>query len=335
MSKRHFLDWWNRYHDRLLVKTDIQLPMKKFGILIANTIRWPMNMDDPVMFWREQILLMGYLIGTFLGLLNLATLALSLQLQAKQFVISAVGVFGCLWMLAVIVIPVKTSYFSRAFSVVLFIYFAAVATLAEVGVGSVASAELVSVCTFSAILFGMKGALRSFIAVALTLVAFQLFLMDQFAIAGSIRLAPLRFAAWAVWVLLLSALSSISAAIMFKGLEQAVADERQLKDSLEQIVSHRTSVLNETNARLHEENTRRKAAEEEKEKRIKELQQALSEIKTLRGLLPICASCKRIRDDAGYWQEIEYYLYAHTTAELTHAICPDCLKRLYPEEATD
>jgi hypothetical protein len=66
---------------------------------------------------------------------------------------------------------------------------------------------------------------------------------------------------------------------------------------------------------------------------INELTEALSNIRTLRGLLPICASCKKIRDDQGYWQKVESYISAHTQAEFTHAICPDCITRLYPEFA--
>jgi hypothetical protein len=61
------------------------------------------------------------------------------------------------------------------------------------------------------------------------------------------------------------------------------------------------------------------------------LQNALNEIKTLKGILPICASCKKIRDDDGYWNQIESYLHTHTEAEFSHSLCPDCVKRLYPD----
>jgi len=73
----------------------------------------------------------------------------------------------------------------------------------------------------------------------------------------------------------------------------------------------------------------RKSAEEEREKLIAELQQALSEIKVLRGILPICAACKKVRDDKGYWKQIETYIRDHTDAEFSHGICPTCAKRLY------
>ena len=68
----------------------------------------------------------------------------------------------------------------------------------------------------------------------------------------------------------------------------------------------------------------------EREQLIAKLEQALAEIKTLRGILPICASCKKIRDDKGYWSQIETYISHHTEAEFSHGICPDCAQTLYP-----
>jgi len=62
-----------------------------------------------------------------------------------------------------------------------------------------------------------------------------------------------------------------------------------------------------------------------------ELQKALSDIKKLRGILPICASCKKIRNDEGYWDQVEIYISEHSEAEFSHGICPDCIKKLYPD----
>jgi len=76
--------------------------------------------------------------------------------------------------------------------------------------------------------------------------------------------------------------------------------------------------------------TEKKQSEREKERLIEELEKALSRIKTLRGLIPICASCKKIRDDQGYWNKLEAYIESHSEAEFSHGICPDCLKKLYP-----
>jgi DNA-binding response OmpR family regulator len=69
--------------------------------------------------------------------------------------------------------------------------------------------------------------------------------------------------------------------------------------------------------------------------KIEELHQALDQIKTLRGIVPICASCKKIRDDQGYWSQVEVYVRDHTEAQFSHGICPECMKKLYPEFAQD
>ncbi|MFO7601408.1 MAG: hypothetical protein R6X27_16615 [Candidatus Desulfacyla sp.] len=68
----------------------------------------------------------------------------------------------------------------------------------------------------------------------------------------------------------------------------------------------------------------------ERDRVIEELKQALSEVKTLRGFLPICANCKKIRDDRGYWNRIEAYIEEHSDAQFSHGICPECARKLYP-----
>lgn len=77
--------------------------------------------------------------------------------------------------------------------------------------------------------------------------------------------------------------------------------------------------------------TQRKRTEETLAQERFRLQKALDEVKTLRGIIPICANCKQIRDDKGFWNEVEKYVSAHTNAEFSHGICPQCMKELYPE----
>ena len=81
--------------------------------------------------------------------------------------------------------------------------------------------------------------------------------------------------------------------------------------------------------------TERKRAEEEREKLIQELKETLAKVRTLSGLVPICASCKKIRDDKGYWNQIESYIQKHSMAEFSHGICPECAKKLYPDFCED
>jgi len=77
--------------------------------------------------------------------------------------------------------------------------------------------------------------------------------------------------------------------------------------------------------------TQRHQQEQARNSLLKELQTALSKIKTLRGLIPICANCKKIRNDKGFWQQVEEYVAEHTEADFTFGICEDCLAKLYPE----
>lgn len=88
-------------------------------------------------------------------------------------------------------------------------------------------------------------------------------------------------------------------------------------------------------ARLRTEIAERERAEREKAAVIEELQHALAQVKTLKGLVPICASCHRIRDDHGFWNHLETYLRAHSDATFSHGICPACLEKLYPDDAPD
>jgi AmiR/NasT family two-component response regulator len=71
--------------------------------------------------------------------------------------------------------------------------------------------------------------------------------------------------------------------------------------------------------------------EQERQKLISDLQGALAKVKVLSGLLPICASCKNIRDEEGYWHRVEEYIRDHSEADFSHSVCPTCAQRLYPE----
>ena len=77
----------------------------------------------------------------------------------------------------------------------------------------------------------------------------------------------------------------------------------------------------------------RKRTLEEQIRLISQLQEALAKVKQLSGLLPMCASCKKIRDDSGYWNQLEAYISDHSEADFSHGICPECVKKLYPEYA--
>jgi PAS domain S-box-containing protein len=93
-----------------------------------------------------------------------------------------------------------------------------------------------------------------------------------------------------------------------------------LRDAQEKIIS---------TVSISRDITERKKAEAEREKLITQLQDALADVKLLSGLVPICANCKKIRDDQGYWTQIESYIQDHSDARFSHSICPDCAAKLY------
>jgi PAS domain S-box-containing protein len=105
----------------------------------------------------------------------------------------------------------------------------------------------------------------------------------------------------------------------------------------ERIINVKLEVITDENGKPFKLNgisldiTERKRAEEERERLIKELRDAIAQVKTLSGMLPICSSCKKIRDDQGYWNQIEVYISEHSQTAFSHSICPECAKKLYPE----
>jgi hypothetical protein len=112
------------------------------------------------------------------------------------------------------------------------------------------------------------------------------------------------------------------------------AKEEELNEQLQQeIIKHTRSQeeLQLRNQDLESLNTQLTATKENLESTNKELERALSDIKQLSGMLPICSSCKKIRNDKGYWQQIETYIRDHSEAEFSHSICPDCATKLYPD----
>lgn len=106
----------------------------------------------------------------------------------------------------------------------------------------------------------------------------------------------------------------------------------QLNKTLEQRVVKRTLELSEVNKELSNEIFEKQKIEQKQEELIKQLQKALNEVKMLNGLLPICAHCKKIRDDKGYWNQIEGYIQKYSDATFSHGICPECSEKFYSRE---
>jgi hypothetical protein len=77
--------------------------------------------------------------------------------------------------------------------------------------------------------------------------------------------------------------------------------------------------------------TDRKRAEKEREKLIKKLEEALKEIKALRGILPLCSFCKKIKNDKGHWEQVDVYIHEHSQADVSHSVCPECMRKHYSD----
>jgi len=106
---------------------------------------------------------------------------------------------------------------------------------------------------------------------------------------------------------------------------------QRLQISTNDEVGHLAKTFNRMSDDLSRNRREQKRAAAEKEELIGELQESLEKVKLLSGFLPICASCKNIRDDKGYWNQIESYISNNSEAVFSHGICPDCVKKLYPE----
>ena len=118
-------------------------------------------------------------------------------------------------------------------------------------------------------------------------------------------------------------LVGLAEVFLINGYEQGKKRLLGHQHTLEDRVQERTLDLTKANLALEKDIIERRKVEGE-------LRDALAQVKTLTGLLPICANCKKIRDDNGYWSSVEKYVSDHSEAEFTHGICPECLEKLYP-----
>ena len=122
-------------------------------------------------------------------------------------------------------------------------------------------------------------------------------------------------------------------------LQKALQHSRELKTCLEEHLNEKSMEKIAGLQVQFETEKKEKEAEIYRLKNIElsimndELRDALSHVKKLQGMLPICASCKKVRDDDGYWQQIESYISDHSDAKVTHGICPECMRKLYGEES--
>jgi len=140
---------------------------------------------------------------------------------------------------------------------------------------------------------------------------------------------------------ILAVISALTATLVIQTLNASrlrkIAEKELLEyqNNLEELIEERTADLLKAHSSLSSEITERQKAEKEKERLIPELRKALDDIKELQSIVPICTYCKQIRDDSGYWNQLEKYLSEHPDVEFTNAICPKCMAERYPDKVKD
>lgn len=115
-------------------------------------------------------------------------------------------------------------------------------------------------------------------------------------------------------------------------IETSDGDKRVISSSIAPVRDRRGRIQGAV--AVNQDITVSKRLEKEREELNRSLEEARANLKVLSGLLPICASCKRIRDDEGIWEQLEQYIHSHSEADFSHGICPDCMRRLYPDFAS-
>ena len=125
---------------------------------------------------------------------------------------------------------------------------------------------------------------------------------------------------WQAWIVLLGSL--LLTTLLAVNMRRKMLHTAEIEQKVEE--------QTQTNLQLESEIRVRTAAEAERDITIHDLRQALNEVNTLRGILPICSFCKKVRDDQGYWEQVDVYIRKHSSADFSHSICPECAKDHFP-----
>jgi hypothetical protein len=258
--------------------------------------------------------------------------------RAKQFGLQPLFLLQLviyLTVLLIIALRHRLSFRMRAFTLLTILSILGIGGLFTWGLVGMGIPFIISASVITTVLFGSRaGIIITALGCALVMLTGIGVYTEKLTFAFDLNIYARSLGAWLTAIFstgLFTTIVVISSGRLYNSLMTSI-----------RALSKRTATLQQTNEELQREIARRKEIEEELrnyemhleemvDQRTKELQFALANVKMLTGMLPICASCKNIRDDEGYWHQVEVYIRDHSEVEFSHGICPDCAARLYPE----
>jgi hypothetical protein len=284
--------------------------------------------------FRSQQVNAIFLVCVTFGLPSLVILLYRIKTFGLQpLLLLQVGVY--LLTAAILVSRKHLSYQSRALILVILIFLLGIGGLLTWGLVGMGIPFLMAGCAITTVMFGSRAGILA--------TGFSVFCIALVTLAVQCKIISFGFDLNTYAVSLLPWLLAIFGTALFTSIIVSSSGRlyNSLLDSIRALGS-RTAVLQLTNRELEREIAKRQEVEVELrryeeqleemvDQRTRELQQALANVKMLTGMLPICAACKNIRDDEGYWHQVESYIKSHTEVEFSHGICPDCATKLYPE----
>jgi hypothetical protein len=229
----------------------------------------------------------------------------------------------------------RLSFRTRTFLLLTILFILAIGGLFTWGMVGMGIPFIISCSVITTVLFGSRaGIITTALGIIIVVIAGISFYTGKLSLGFDMNTYARSIGGWLTAIFstgLFTTIVVISSGRLYNSLMNSI-----------RALSKRTATLQQTNEELQKEISRRKEIEQELrnyethleemvDQRTTELQLALANVKMLTGMLPICASCKNIRDDEGYWHQVEVYIRSHSEAEFTHGICPDCAAKLYPE----
>ena len=261
---------------------------------------------NPLRQLRARWLQSRLWVSAGLGLLNIVPMSYEF-VTVDQFEISFRNIVLVFYILLVIcAFTPRLPFTMRAVVLLLTFFQASIGTLLDFGMGSASRLFTLVFVTFAGLLFGARfafGALAVYL-VSVGIVAW-LILSEHILVFEEYREINALASTWRAYLINFV----VTAVLMMVPVSYLVREQRVSMNTLETKVNERTAELAHRNA---------------------DLEGALGKVKQLSGLLPVCAECNRVRNDDGYWQRVDSYISEHSEAEISHGICPECVKKLYP-----